>query len=686
MSQQESFARKVITSPAAPASALLFGHLFLYKPALIYQSNAVFFYYGFLQLALPLLAVSVLCAGSGSALALAGPPRWRRGYTMGLTAVAIAAWFNSAFFAGSSGTLDGRTFAIMSESSHLWGNALILSAVAAAVVWLGHRYRTWLRQFCIALNVVFISITVIVIARDTKPWRQASESGDITSFSSDRNVLLVVLDAFQADLLEDILTKEPDLASELDGFTFFTNAVGVGPTTYLSIPAIHSGRIYVEGLSLRRFYRETVESGSFLSALAHAGYRSELVNPILGSCPGDTCCYHGTRIVKGQAFDVARTASGLLDLSLFRIAPHFAKTWVFNEGAWRVSALFDYSMQNASNEILDRLATGIRLDAKQPTAKFLHLFNTHAPVGLDAECQRVSGREWIWHDVVEQDRCALRRLIPVFRALREKGGYDRTAIAVLADHGAGLHDGSHFELGALASPLVLAKPFEARGKLARSGIQIGLVDIAAIVCGMTRACTHPSGVNPFSDSVAADRSFKFLMYSWTNDKLYADSIAIDSTYVVIGPPREQASWLKVFSVPPPRVSKLSFGDQDPAELFGVGWSDVEDSGGRNVRWALGSDADVYLNLAQGKEAVVELEATTHAGNEGQTMSVTVNDVHVATLPVNTASSRQTFRIPGIAIAASPARVRFHFSKWNRPSPSESRPLAVLFDELTVDQE
>jgi arylsulfatase A-like enzyme len=138
----------------------------------------------------------------------------------------------------------------------------------------------------------------------------------------------------------------------------------------------------------------------------------------------------------------------------------------------------------------------------------------------------------------------------VLRSLQVLGIYDRTAIAVLADHGAGLpKEGGHgWVWGAYASPLLLVKPFGARGAFARSTRVVGLVDLPASLCAWTGDCRMEAGSDLARDSGAPPR-YPFFVYHWRHEYWLAQSVPIADRYEVRGPPGEMASWNRVGVLP-----------------------------------------------------------------------------------------------------------------------------------------
>ena len=121
---------------------------------------------------------------------------------------------------------------------------------------------------------------------------------------------------------------------------------------------------------------------------------------------------------------------------------------------------------------------------------------------------------------------------------------------ILADHGAGLpREGrSGWVWGAYASPLLLVKPFGARGALARSPRLVGILDVAASVCAWTGDCRMESGSDLVRDTGEA-RKYPFFVYYWRHEYWIAHSVPIAERFEVHGPPGDMASWNRVGVLP-----------------------------------------------------------------------------------------------------------------------------------------
>jgi hypothetical protein len=682
--QRQSRIALALQAPGVAPAFFLAGLVFVFQPAQVYDANAAFFFVGLRQQGAVLLGAFLVVAGLLSFIASLGGSLARRITAGVLAGVAVAAWVQASFFTGAVGTLDGRSLLELRASRQSIVNAAVFAAIAIGVG-AGTYFRPALaRRLFLALLAVFFTHAAWVVARDRNPWRAPLPSGEFATLSRDTNLLVVLLDSFQSDFLDELIAREPALGAMFDGFTHFRNAAGHSPTTYVALPTIHSGRPLQPGDSLAALYQQGVVENSFLAKLAAAGHDALLVNPVLGKCPKGARCAAVEQVGFSGARQVLDAAGTLVNLSLFRLAPDALKPAVYRRGRWLVPGGID--KVRASNRVLESMAGSVEGGSARPTTRFLHLFNTHAPVSVDEQCNPVD-RPWTLEPALAQDRCALRKLEALFDALRARQLYDRTAILVIADHGAGmvLKPGVGFTMGALASPLLLVKPRESRGPLRTSEALVGLGDIAATACALVAACAMDHG-RAVTAQGPAPAKHVFATYTWKNEYWTAPRMPIDAWYELRGPPSRVASWWRLpGDKPAAGASSLEFGESDPAAAYGFGWAGFESHRGRTVRWALGRESDLYLELGQGSDATLVFDTATHGGNAAQQTEVEVNGVRVARIATGGDWSPQAVIVPSAVLAPGPERILFRSERFNAPSTGDARPLALLFDRIGVQR-
>ena len=135
----------------------------------------------------------------------------------------------------------------------------------------------------------------------------------------------------------------------------------------------------------------------------------------------------------------------LLDLSFFRLTPHFLKKHIYNDHQWFFQSIL-YNDQHpifwyfSHNGFLTDLAQNMNLRRENPTYKYFHLMSTHWPFvidGSDGNCNYAGGSLSIKRETATwQMQCTLDVVITLFHKMKELGIYDDALIIIMGDHGA----------------------------------------------------------------------------------------------------------------------------------------------------------------------------------------------------------------------------------------------------------
>lgn len=249
-------------------------------------------------------------------------------YAYTLCFLAVAAWLYSSIFVSDLGLLDGtgRDFSRFEDYKYYGIPAIILIwFVLYNIVAKRPRVFTYLIFF---LNVGLISLTAWSLFQDAKESSLVPRPNldALYRLSSERNVFIVLMDAFQSDVFQELLEQEPSLADDFAGFAFFPDTVGVAASTYLTLPSIHTGQAYTADMNIQEFYSSNIREGSFLNDLAAAGHEVTLVNPIRGDCPKlIELCIDSDEVLYGKRRSLVMETAFLLDVSLLRAVPLFYK-------------------------------------------------------------------------------------------------------------------------------------------------------------------------------------------------------------------------------------------------------------------------------------------------------------------------------------------------------------------------
>ncbi len=529
-----------------PSQLLLFG------PWIVHTTNRAEFLVPFLTLAprwIWLLGpISVALAALGFIL----PPRWFRGYVAALCAVGVLLWVQGNLLVAEYGLLDGGGLDL---ASHAWRGPFEVCLWIAAVG-LAMFFANAVSRAAPAASVLLMSLQAVVLLGLTlAPSGGSSGDGDdevagwspvppeVYELSRSRNIIHIVLDMFPSHILAEIRDADPSTFDHAwSGFTFYRNHLGAFPTTIASMPAMLTGIPYRNDMRISD-YRRT--HPSVFHALGQHGYRLRSATADgrdhpRAAFPGaeDAVAYIIPRPYGSYRNYLDSTAAQLLDLSLFRHAPHGVKADVYRDGAWLLQqrvASFLGPISGAPRALGDTtflmdFASGIEAGGESPVYSFLHVITPHPPIATDADCEYVGGRVRLTRaGYVDQARCALMVVQALLDRLRTLDLYDRSAIVVTSDHGLGVfpprdtppgREGvpsgkSLLRMRLEATPLLLIKPFGAQGPLQLSYAPTSIVDLPATLLDLAGLSNTPgSGKSALALDPTMPRERTYADHSW----------------------------------------------------------------------------------------------------------------------------------------------------------------------------
>lgn len=505
--------------PAALAIALLFPFtLAFFSPAQIYFGNPFEFSFSFTA-AFPLL---FLLAASMAAILfllfrlLRG--RWREKALALVFALGLLLWLQGNFLLRDYGPLDGREIA--------WGKSglpgLVDGALWALVIVLALALS---RPACrLARRVAPALLLVQLLAVGFQGWRAPRVEGFATLaldpvdrflFSRDRNVIILVLDAFQSDAFQEIIRRDASYGEIFRDFTYFRNNLGGFNGTYFSVPLILTGRYWRENEAIEDYKREAYLSDSPPFVLKSKGYDVGLY-PL--QKPG---ILYDRRVASNfvSRKNLSRKELAfLIDLALFRQLPQVLKKKIYNDQLWFLSRLFDEAppprtkwrrrsgripIQQLNQDLqrMEEFESGLKLTGR-PVFKYWHWQGVHRPLARNENCEYVK-LTFSRANYLGQARCVLKLVGRFLAGLKKAGIYDRSLIFVLGDHGV-----THENLGILAerSPGVwaLEEKDDPITKIRRGAIPLLLVKRFAAVQPQMKVSDAPSTLADIPRTVFAE--------------------------------------------------------------------------------------------------------------------------------------------------------------------------------------
>lgn len=484
--------------PLAAAAVLLAANLCLFGPFEIYLPNQAELDSTFREI-LPFLGLyaaglTLLLVALGMVLL----QRVRGAYLAAILAVGALLWVQGSFLRWGYGELDGRGIDWQGFTWQPWVDGIIwLVVVGGAVA---------TRRF-LARNATFVAVAFIVLqggsllvrARTPRPaadnTSMAKDDGTvpqaITDVSKSRNIFHIIMDSFQTDVFME-LVEEEGLATRFDGFTVYTDNLAVGKRTVLCVPAIFSGDIYDGDVEESEYFRSAIQH-SFHNVLYDKGYIVNLMPHITMENTKYTHHFHSpATYATPRLTRLLRTSSYLVDVSMFRQLPHFAKRFIYNDENWRLSSLAGSPPTHESFHqkafFRDYIAK-LRAVHDAPAYNFIHLMPPHPPFVTTADGKYAGKALANTRENFKNEARAVLLLFVAFLArLEDLRIYDSSIVILQGDHGAGFTSGAtgvvSSQLASRVSALLAIKREGGRGSMRTSSAPSTIADIPATLMEM----------------------------------------------------------------------------------------------------------------------------------------------------------------------------------------------------------
>ena len=543
---------RVVLFPAllGPSQLLIFG------PWTVHATNRTEFLVSFWNLAPRWLWLLGPIVGGLAALGIVLPARWFPRYSAALCAFGVLLWLQGNLLVADYGLLDGAGLDLASHAWRapaevgLWIGGIALAAVFAGAV---TRAAPLASALLMALQAAVLLLPAIAPAADRASAPHSAWAADtgwqlpperIHELSRTRNLIHIVLDMFPSHVFAEIAAADrPAFDHDWSGFTFYRDHLGAFRTTKASLPAMLAGVAYRNELPFNEF-RARRANVSVLHTLGQQGYQLRWVTPLGGygpapALPGiDASTWYRVPSPYGSRRDyLAVSAAQLLDLSLFRHAPHNLKASVYNDQQWllqpRVAARMDVeaATERAAGDMrfLREFAGRIAPGGEDPVYALLHVIAPHPPIVVDADCRYLGRRLPVSAENFNmQARCALSGVQALLDRLRALDLYDRSAIVVTSDHGlAAMTPGDHplrgmrSPAGPLdrvatdATPLLAVKPVGARGPLRTSDAPTAITDLPATLLDLAELPdTLQRGASVLGLDPATPRERTYAHHEW----------------------------------------------------------------------------------------------------------------------------------------------------------------------------
>jgi len=378
--------------------------------------------------------------------------KWYKYLEVFLTSILILCLLNLLIIPFQAGILDGRDELrrIGDDIMPIVRNSVVFLVCLLTV----SAFRKYLRFVPVAVLIVVVAFAGIGVRSmytgSFELRRQEEAIRSAATFSTGRNVVVIVLDMMQGTVAERVFEEHPQFLDYFEGFTLFTRAFSSFPFTMFSKQAIQSGQLYSsdkdsDGINnvfqMLQEHNQQSLSNSFLSDLHYLGVG---VNIIGGLQYGRPVFNINTQEEFQAVRGIRRTGPWVvfrsaMNTSLARLTGYWLPNPFIATTLPPSLEPFTLMMEQSFDDIdtFNLLIDWISAYDEQDKLLYLWKIATHTPVAFahDGQIIDIEPSEMTEQDVLNEVYFFFTQLTRLFDAMKNQGVYDNSLIIITSDHG-----------------------------------------------------------------------------------------------------------------------------------------------------------------------------------------------------------------------------------------------------------
>ena len=560
------------------SSSLLYYLILVAGPMMLYGSSLENIHLSKTQLILPHLVVFLQCFAISFLFYWLVSDNFKKLTIYVMHVLIVIGYLYSFFFLGNFGQLDAfkfRNASLLNVTIGTFAREVICIVLIGYIVWrlLPKFQKSILPLLCIIWIGISIYSAFQFISnrsiRQAPPLSSSEEFKKIHTYSTQQNIIVLMLDGFSGIEIDRLLLENPEVFSDYTGFTWYPNTLSVSTSTWGSIAALSAGHQFApSAINQKRksTFREEITNAYLLypNSFMRHGYEVSYINPQYGDCnrmKEFVCIPVFDRFMQVHSESMAYKTINIV--SLFRAAPFFLKKQIYDDGDWLVDEqqhIAEHTDKISHWEFLKNMPDNVII-SDQPinTLKYFQFAIPHTPSVVNEKCEYTS-----YGDYRSEAKCALSYIAKFINTLKIEGIYGATKIILVSDHGLWHIKGTgrfgneiqekirQIEKESkenrvsipVIQPLMLVKDFQAKEDPLKTDFTfLSNADVAAMVCSAIHGCP---GVIPDPTKVKIKNRRLTVSNAFINEKKEKNMIfSIPDQYEVFENIFEWKNWKKI---------------------------------------------------------------------------------------------------------------------------------------------
>jgi hypothetical protein len=563
------------------------------------------------------------------------------GFILGL---AIAIWIQSQLFVWDFGQFNGQIIDWGRWKSQMYLEGVVWFIIITFFTFWFYRVKKKI-QTTLIMAVYLLGLLSVLTSYLTAPKNTESRiseplCNDTFAFHPQKNVIIILLDAFQSDYFDYVLKKYHEDLSFFDGFIFYRNTISKFPTTKGSLPSILTGAVYQNEQKYLDYISDSRKKFDLMYAYNDMSYKTCFVG-IKGTYPDVISM---KRIVDMSNTNKINPLVEYFDYALFRALPTFFKPKIYDNGNWLFSSIDQkgYPPREHGTDIrfleLFEDRAYVKSEGKG-TFKILHFYISHPPWNVNQNLKfdpKLFGET----GYLQQIKGSVKLCSRMLKKLKEIGIYDSSEIIIMSDHGTweflvsdqkdlNTNAGAFIPQKIISSShaLLLYKPVNSKGKIQVNDIPLETTDLSCLL-GLSNKNIDCNNFNIAKSGGNRQRIFYF--YEWSKNNRFRDEhLPKIKEYIVNGHAYRHENYHPAYKLGKEvRFSKDGQGEADPYLLSGWSWQES------THRWTDGPSAGLMIQLekAPTQDMILRLWGLGYSDQikkEFQQVNVSINGYQIA---------------------------------------------------------
>ena len=431
-------------------------------PLEIYAGNSTELTFPYYHFFIPLILLSVVFTTFFAILFSFVEDKLHGLICAAIVAIGVTSWAQAMFLNKNIFNVNGHSInwtelrTQASTNLAIWIICVVLAIILYIVISekIGNRnIQMWIAGLFSAIQL--IAVVSLLLTVDPLPESQwIFDSSDEFKVAQEDNIIVLILDSFGQESLEETIKSDEDFMNSLCDFTMYTNANSTYNGTFPSITYMFTGKETPDekGFDVLEYTNSaysTEHYTGFTDKIKEFGYH-------LRYYIHDTHLFGDFSNVEGR-FDNAASITAnvkykqllkrMMQMSVYRYAPLIIKPYyeisteeffgggIFYSENWNWPICSNY-------EFFDQLKqNGLSFSDEKKEIKIIHLIGLHHPFRTDSNCNEKEGA------TKQENIYGLKLLVDTYLdELNRLGVYDSSTVLITSDHGGNLTESDLFPI------------------------------------------------------------------------------------------------------------------------------------------------------------------------------------------------------------------------------------------------